>query len=105
MRLAIFGLYGESTVPRKEGKPMVGHMRAEAILTLRPASSLEKAIRILIRASDGAQPVRWLEFPAAAFLLLTVAGDSESGAFYLLDRKTGTWFWVDLRTISMAGTA
>ena len=39
---------------------MFGHMKAEPILTLRPASSLEEAIRILIRATDGAQPVRWL---------------------------------------------
>ena len=74
---------------------MFGYMKVEPILTLRPASSLEEAIRILIRATDGAQPVRWLEFPVAALLFLTIAGDSESGAFYVLDRKTGTWFWVD----------
>ena len=76
---------------------MFGHMKAEAILTLRPASSLEEAIRILIRATDGAQPVRWLEFPAAALLFLTITGDSQSGAIYVLDRKTGTWFWVDFQ--------
>jgi len=73
---------------------MFGHMKAEPILTLRPGSSLEEAIRILIRATDGAQPVRWLEFSAAALLFLTIAGDSHSGAIYVLDRKTGTWFWV-----------
>jgi hypothetical protein len=82
---------------------MFGHMKAEAILTLRPASSLEEAVRILIRATDGAQPVRWLEFPAAALLFLTIAGDSESGAFYVLDRKTGTWFWVDFEDEEYGG--
>ena len=82
---------------------MFGHMKAEAILTLRPASSLEEAIRILIRATDGAQPVRWLEFPAAVLLFLTIAGDLESGAFYVLDRKTGTWFWVDFQDEQYGG--
>jgi len=82
---------------------MFGHMKAEAILTLRPASSLEEAIRILIRATEGAQPVRWLEFPAAALLFLTIAGDSQSGAIYVLDRKTGTWFWVDFEDEQYGG--
>ena len=82
---------------------MFGHMKAEAILTLTPASSLEEAIRILIRATDGTQPVRWLEFPAAALLFLTITGDSQSGAIYVLDRKTGTWFWVDFEDEEYGG--
>jgi len=82
---------------------MFGHMKAEPILTLRPASSLEEAIRILIRATDGAQPVRWLEFSAAALLFLTVTGDSQSGAIYVLDRKTGTWFWIDFKDEEYGG--
>ena len=82
---------------------MFGHMKAEPILTLRPASSLEEAIRILIRATDGAQPVRWLEFPAAALLFLTITGDSQSGAIYVLDRKTGPWFWVDFEDEEYGG--
>ena len=82
---------------------MFGHMRAEPILTLRPASSLEEAIRILISATDGAQPVRWLEFPAAALLFLTITGDSQSGAIYVLDRKTGTWLWVDFEDEQYGG--
>jgi len=82
---------------------MFGHMKAEPILSLRPASSLEEAIRILIRATDGAQPVRWLEFSAAALLFLTVTGDSQSGAIYVLDRKTGTWFWIDFKDEEYGG--
>ena len=82
---------------------MFDHMKAETILTLRPGSSLEEAIRILIRATDGAQPVRGLEFPASALLFLTIAGDSGSGAFYVLDRKTGVWFWVDFEDEQYGG--
>ena len=36
---------------------MFGYMKAEPILALRPASSLEEAIRILVKATDGARPV------------------------------------------------
>ena len=82
---------------------MFGHMKAEPILNLKPASSFEEAIQTLIRATDGAQPVRWLEFPAAALLFLTIPGDPESGAFYLLDRKTGTWLWIDFEDQQYGG--
>jgi hypothetical protein len=82
---------------------MFGQMKAEPILTLRPASSLEEAIRILITATEGAQPVRWLEFPVAALLFLTITGDSQSGAIYVLDRKTGTWFWIDFKDEEYGG--
>jgi hypothetical protein len=86
---------GEEIVPGKEGTHMFGHMKAERILTLRPASSVEEAIQTLIKATDGAQPVRWLEFPAAILLYVTVTPEPRSGAFYVLDRNTGVWLWVD----------
>jgi len=46
-----------------------------------------------------------MEFPAAALLFLTVAGDSESGALYVLDRKTGTWLWLDFEDEQYGGYA
>jgi hypothetical protein len=49
----------------------------------------------LVEATEGAQVVRWVEFPTAILLFLAVDGDSQSGAFYVLDRRTGTWLWVD----------
>jgi len=33
--------------------------------------------------------------PAAVLVFVIVTGDPQSRAFYVLDRKTGTWFWVD----------
>ncbi len=74
---------------------MFGHMKAEPILAVRPGSSVDEAVRILLKVTDGAQPVRWLEFPAAVLLFVAITGDSQSGAFYVLDRKTGSWLWVD----------
>lgn len=74
---------------------MFGHMKAEFILIVEPGCSAEKAVRHLIAATDGAQVVRWLEFPAAVLLFVTVAGDPKSGAIYVLDRKARTWHWLD----------
>ena len=82
---------------------MFGHMKAESILTLRTASSPEEAIRILIDATDGAQPVRWLEFPLAVLVCVTVKNDPQSGAFYLLDRKRAVWLWLDFEDEAFGG--
>jgi hypothetical protein len=36
-------------------------------------------------------------------LFATVPGDPNSGAFFVLDRKTGTWFWVDFEDQEYGG--
>jgi hypothetical protein len=73
---------------------MFGHMKAQPILAL-PAVSIEPAVAALLAITDKAQPVRWIEFPTSILLLVSVQADPESGAFYVFDRKTGTWFWID----------
>jgi hypothetical protein len=82
---------------------MFGHMKAEPILTLSPTSSVEEAIQILVKATDGAQPARWLEFPAAILLCVTLTSEPESGAFYVLDRKRGVWLWIDFEDDAYGG--
>ena len=67
---------------------MFGHMKAQPILTLRIGYSLEEGLTSLIEATEGAEVVRRVEFPAAILLFLAVNGDSHSGAFYVLDRKS-----------------
>ena len=74
---------------------MFGHMRAEPILRVKPACPARDAVVTLTKATDETRPVRWMEFPAAVLLFVIVAGDPQSGAVYVLERKTGTWFWVD----------
>ena len=44
-----------------------------------------------------------MEFSAAILLFLAVDGDSQSGVFYVLDRKVGTWFWVDFEDDQYGG--
>lgn len=84
---------------------MFGHMKTEPILTVKSGCSVEEAVRDLITATDGAQAVRWLEFPAAVLLFLTVTDDPQSGAVYVLDRKTHTWLWLDFEDDQYGGYA
>ncbi len=74
---------------------MFGRMKAESILALKTSCSIEEAVQMLIHATDGAQPVRWLEFPSAILTCLALSDDPASGAFYLLDRKQRVWLWID----------
>jgi hypothetical protein len=74
---------------------MFGHMRAEPILTVKPACPVEEAVINLTKATDETQAVQWIEFPAAVLVLVIVTGDPQSGAVYVLERNTGIWFWVD----------
>src|SRR5258707_8187265 len=82
---------------------MFGHMKAEPILNVIPKCSVEEAVRNLIEATEGAQAVRWLEFPTAVLLLLTISGDSQSGAFYVLDRRSNTCLWLDFEDDQYGG--
>ncbi len=73
---------------------MFGHMKAQPIIRVTTTVTAE-AVEALIAAAENAQVVRWIEFPTAVLLFLVVPGDSQSGAFYVFDRKANTWFWLD----------
>jgi len=81
---------------------MFGHMRAQPILALEN-SSPDRVIAALLAITESAQPVRWIEFPASILLFVSVQGDPESGAFYVFDRKTSTWFWIDFDDLQYGG--
>jgi len=81
---------------------MFGYMKAQPILTV-ASSSIEPAITALLAVTENARPARWIEFPASILLFATVPGDPDSGAFYVLDRKTGSWFWVDFEDQEYGG--
>jgi hypothetical protein len=82
---------------------MFGHMKAQPIIRVTPTTLIGEAVNTLVTATDKAQAVRWIEFPAAVLLFVVVPGDSQSGAFYVLDRKTGIWFWVDFEDEQYGG--
>ena len=74
---------------------MFGHMKTQPIIRVTPTTLLGEAVDALITITDKAQVVRWIEFPAAILLFVVVPGDSQSGAFYVLDRRSNTWLWLD----------
>ena len=82
---------------------MFGHMKAEPILKVKPTCCAEEAVIALTKATDETQVVRWIEFPAAVLLFVIVTGGPQSGALYVLDRKTGTWLWVDFEDEQYGG--
>ena len=87
---------------------MFGQMNVDPILRLhnvpgKPAPGLESAVARLLEATEQTKVVRWIQFPAAVLVFLVVPGDSESGAFYVYDRRSGTWFWVDFEDNKFGG--
>jgi len=81
---------------------MFGHMKAQPILAVE-TPSIEPAIAALLAITENAQPVRWIEFPASILLFASVRDDAESGAFYVFDRRTSTWFWIDFEDQQYGG--
>jgi hypothetical protein len=82
---------------------MFGRMIVEPILQIQPGSGLQASVAALIEVADNPEIVRWMEFPTSLLLLLMVAGDQESGAVYVLDRKRGTWYAVDFEDGQFGG--
>jgi hypothetical protein len=74
---------------------MFGRMMITRIAHVSTNADLETAIGSLLGAAEQVDIVRWIEFPHSVLLFLMVPGDLESGAVYILDRKTVTWYSVD----------
>lgn len=82
---------------------MFGHMKAQPIIRVTPTTVIGEAVDALIAATEKAQVVRWIEFPAALLLFVVVPGDSQSGAFYVFDRRANTWLWLDFEDDQYGG--
>ena len=79
---------------------MFGKMNALPIVVLAHApddvgGSLERAVAKLLEVTEHPAIAKWVQFPKALLLFLLVPGDPESGAFYVYDRRSRVWFWVD----------
>lgn len=79
---------------------MFGAMNVVGVLDLRNApaevaNSSEGAVARLLEVTDHPKIEKWVQFPKALFVFLVVPGDPESGAFYVYDRRTRVWYWVD----------
>lgn len=65
--------------------------------------SLEQAVARLLHITEHPAITKWVQFPKSLLLFLTMPGDPESGAFYVYDRCSGAWFWVDFEDEKFGG--
>jgi hypothetical protein len=57
--------------------------------------SVDGAVARLLDVTEHPTIAKWVQFPKALLVFLVVPGDAESGAFYIYDRRSRIWFWVD----------
>ena len=79
---------------------MFGKMNVVPIVNLRHASedaggSVDGAVGRLLDVTEHPTITKWIQLPKALLLFLMVPGDSESGAFYVYDRASRVWLWLD----------
>jgi hypothetical protein len=82
---------------------MFGRMTISPVLQLNPKSHLESAVGTLLQAAEQPEILRWIEFPNSLLLLAIVSGNPQSGAIYVLDRKSGIWYAIDFEDQEYAG--
>lgn len=64
---------------------------------------LDFSVAKLMQTTEGAEIRRWVQFPRALLLFVMVRGDPESGEFFLLQRKSGTWYRIDFEDQKYGG--
>jgi len=84
-------------------RKIFGKMTSTIIASVDKRESLETAVARLLEATDHPDIARWIQFPHALLLFLIVPGDPDSGAFYMLDRRTGVWYWIDFEDEKFGG--
>jgi hypothetical protein len=82
---------------------MFGRMTISLVLKLNPNRHLESAVGALLQAAEQPEIFRWIEFPNSLLLFAIVSGNPQSGAIYMLDRKSGTWYAIDFDDQEYAG--
>jgi hypothetical protein len=89
---------------------MFGKMNVIQVLDLRNAAdevanSSDGAVARLLDVTDHPKIEKWVQFPKALFVFLVVPGDPESGAFYVYNRPSKIWYWVDFDDDKFGGYA
>jgi len=82
---------------------MFGTMNVIPVLDLRNAPAevancSDRAMARLLDITDHPKIEKWVQF-------LVVAGDPESGAFYVYDRRSKVWYWIDFDDDKFGGYA
>src|SRR5258708_25001001 len=80
-----------------------GEMRIESLLGFRASLSLDAAVGALLKLAESPEIAGWVQFPSALLVFLVVPKDPASGAFYVFNRRTRTWIWVDFKDQAYGG--
>lgn len=67
------------------------------------SESLEEAVARLLDISEHPAIIKWIQFPKSLLLFLATPGDPESGAFYVYDRHSRVWLWIDFEDQKFGG--
>jgi hypothetical protein len=87
---------------------MFGKMNVIPVIDLRNAPDdagrcSDGAVKTLLVVTEQPKIEKWIQFPKALFVFLVVPGDPESGAFYIYDRHSRVWFWLDFEDEKFGG--
>jgi hypothetical protein len=82
---------------------MFGRMTVDAMLSVGRGCEPLAAVKALIEVAEGATVVKWIEFLESILVFLVIPGDEMSGTVYVLDRKSGIWFWIDFEDSQYGG--
>jgi len=87
---------------------MFGEMNVVSVVDLRHSpdevgGSVEEAVARLLDVTEHPKIEKWVQLPKALFVFLVVPGDPESGAFYIYDRHSRVWFWLDFEDEKFGG--
>jgi hypothetical protein len=61
------------------------------------------AVRALVERAEGVKVAKWIEFPNSVLVFLMIPADVTSGSIYVLDRKSGVWYWIDFEDSQYGG--
>jgi hypothetical protein len=82
---------------------MFGRMSVDAVLSVKPGCDPLAAVRSLVKRAEGVKVIKWIEFPDSILVFLMIPGDVTSGSIYVLDRKSGVWYWIDFEDSQYGG--
>ena len=82
---------------------MFGRITVTSVVQVEAGADLQITVAGLLQAAEQPEIVRWIEFPNSVLLFAIVSGNPQSGAIYVLDRKSGVWYAIDFEDQEYAG--
>ena len=83
---------------------MFGRMSVvDPILSVKRGCDPLAAVKALVERAEGVKVIKWIEFPDSILVFLMIPGDVTSGSIYVLERKSGIWYWIDFEDSQYVG--